>query len=74
MTAVSFILGVLPLVIATGPSAASRRSLGTAVFGGMISAAVFGTLIVPVFYVIIQKIVEFKFRKNNIEIKPPKEA
>ncbi len=67
MTAISFILGVLPLVIATGPSAASRRSLGTAVFGGMISAAIFGTLVVPAFYVIIQKVIEFKFNKSKNE-------
>ncbi|MCP4179062.1 MAG: multidrug efflux RND transporter permease subunit [bacterium] len=70
MTAVSFILGVLPLVIATGPSAASRRSLGTAVFGGMLLAAVLGTLVIPAFYVIIQKIIEYesagKKKKNQL--------
>jgi len=54
MTAFSFILGVIPLVIASGAGAASRRSLGTAVFGGMILAAVLGTLLVPVFYAVIQ--------------------
>jgi len=58
MTAFSFILGVIPLVIASGAGAASRRSLGTAVFGGMILAAVLGTLLVPVFYVVIQGIRE----------------
>ncbi len=54
MTAFSFILGVLPLVLATGAGASARRSLGTAVFGGMIVAAVLGTLLIPAFYVMVQ--------------------
>ncbi len=54
MTVFSFILGVLPLVVAVGPGAASRRSLGTAVFGGMLAAAVFVPLLVPVFYAVVQ--------------------
>jgi HAE1 family hydrophobic/amphiphilic exporter-1 len=54
MTAFSFILGVLPLVIASGAGAASRRSLGTAVFGGMVAAAIFVPLFVPVFFKVIQ--------------------
>lgn len=58
MTAVSFILGVIPLVVATGAGAVSRRSLGTAVFGGMLLATVIGVLIIPVFYVVIQKMSE----------------
>ncbi len=63
MTALAFILGVYPLVVASGAGAMSRRSLGTAVFGGMIAAAIIGTLLIPCFYVIMQKIVERK-RKN----------
>lgn len=58
MTALSFILGVLPLVLATGAGAAGRRSLGTPVFGGMIAAVLVGTLLVPVLYVAIQSLVE----------------
>ncbi|GGO88087.1 transporter [Marinobacterium nitratireducens] len=58
MTAFSFILGVLPLVIASGAGAASRNSLGYAVFGGMIAAGVVGTLLVPVFYYVIQTLRE----------------
>lgn len=58
MTAFSFILGVLPLVIATGAGAASRRSIGYSVFGGMLAAGIVGTLLVPVFYVIVQSIRE----------------
>jgi HAE1 family hydrophobic/amphiphilic exporter-1 len=58
MTALSFVLGVLPLVFASGAGAASRVSLGLSVFGGMVMAAVVGTLLVPVFFVIIQTLRE----------------
>ena len=56
MTAVSFILGVLPLLIATGAGAASRRALGTAVFSGMAAATLPGVIFIPVFYVLVQRI------------------
>jgi HAE1 family hydrophobic/amphiphilic exporter-1 len=62
MTALSFVLGVLPLLVATGAGAASRRSLGTVVFGGMLVSAVFATILVPAFYVLTQKIIEMKRR------------
>lgn len=55
MTAIAFILGVLPLVTASGAGAASRHSVGTTVFGGMIAVAFIGTLLVPAFYVVIEK-------------------
>ena len=58
MTAFSFILGVIPLVIAMGAGAASRRSLGTAVFGGMVAATLMVPLLVPVFFAVIQSIRE----------------
>ncbi len=58
MTAFAFILGVMPLVVAQGAGAASRRALGTAVFGGMLAAGLLGTVMVPSFYVIIQKLRE----------------
>ncbi len=54
MTAISFILGVIPLVIATGAGSASRRSLGIIVFGGMMVAAILGTLLIPGFYFVVQ--------------------
>lgn len=54
MTGMAFILGVLPLVVAIGAGAASRRSLGTAVFGGMLFGEIIGTLMTPMFYVAIQ--------------------
>jgi HAE1 family hydrophobic/amphiphilic exporter-1 len=54
MTSFAFILGVYPLVIADGAGAASRRALGTAVFGGMITSTLLAVLFVPVFYVVCQ--------------------
>jgi hydrophobe/amphiphile efflux-1 (HAE1) family protein len=60
MTSFAFILGVVPLVIATGAGAASRHSLGTAVFGGMNAATLLAIFIVPVLYVVIQRIAERK--------------
>jgi len=58
MTALSFVLGIAPLVIASGAGAASRKALGTAVFGGMLVSAIFATILVPAFYVISQKLIE----------------
>lgn len=66
MTAFAFILGVLPLVISVGAGAASRRSLGSAVFGGMIAACIIGTIVIPSFYVIIQKTREWTCGKKAI--------
>jgi hydrophobe/amphiphile efflux-1 (HAE1) family protein len=58
MTSLAFLLGVLPLVVATGAGAASRRALGTAVFGGMATATLLGVFIIPVLYVAIQRFAE----------------
>ncbi len=54
MTSVAFILGVIPLVFATGSGAEMRRALGTAVFAGMIGVTVFGLLLTPVFFFVIE--------------------
>jgi HAE1 family hydrophobic/amphiphilic exporter-1 len=58
MTAFAFIFGVLPLMIATGPGAEMRQSLGTAVFFGMlgvtICVTIFGLFLTPVFYVLLR--------------------
>jgi HAE1 family hydrophobic/amphiphilic exporter-1 len=56
MTAFSFILGVMPLLFATGAGAASRVSLGTAVFGGMVFATVFGIFVIPWLYYVVQSL------------------
>ena len=58
MTSFAFILGVVPLMIASGAGAASKQSVGTAVFGGMIAATLLTTLAVPAFYVLIQGLAE----------------
>jgi HAE1 family hydrophobic/amphiphilic exporter-1 len=62
MTAISFVFGTYPLLVASGTGAASRRSLGTAVFWGMIAGTIFTVLFVPAFYSVIQKLSE-KFAK-----------
>ena len=54
MTSFAFIMGVFPLVIATGAGAESRQILGTAVFSGMLGVTFFGLLLTPVFYVAVQ--------------------
>ena len=54
MTAFSFVLGVLPLVLATGAGAASRVSMGAAVFFGMLASAILGTLLVPAAFAAVQ--------------------
>ncbi|WEX76955.1 efflux RND transporter permease subunit [Sinorhizobium numidicum] len=54
MTAFAFILGVVPLVIATGPGAEMRQSLGTAVFSGMLGVTFLGLFLTPVFYVTLR--------------------
>ncbi len=60
MTAASFILGVIPLLVATGAGAASRRVLGTVVFAGMLAATVIGVLAIPLLYFIIQWLSELR--------------
>ena len=55
MTNIAFILGLVPLVIATGAGAASRHSVGMTVFGGMMAVAFIGTFLVPAFYVMIEE-------------------
>lgn len=53
MTAISTLLGTYPLVVATGASSASRQSLGTAVFGGMLVATFLSLFVVPILYIAI---------------------
>ena len=61
MTAFAFILGVVPLMIATGAGAASRQSIGTTVFGGMLAATILTLVFVPVFYAVIEQLREGSF-------------
>jgi multidrug efflux pump subunit AcrB len=66
MTSLAFILGVVPLALATGAGAEMRRALGTAVFWGMLGVTFFGLLLTPVFYVVIRRITEGR------DLTPPK--
>lgn len=58
MTSVAFILGLVPLVVATGAAQISRRAVGTAVFGGMIAASSIGIFLVPMLYATFQRLRE----------------
>jgi multidrug efflux pump subunit AcrB len=58
MTSFAFIAGLVPLVFATGAGMLSRRGVGTAVFGGMIAASIFGIFLIPVLYVVFQHLRE----------------
>jgi HAE1 family hydrophobic/amphiphilic exporter-1 len=64
MTSFAFILGVVPLLIAVGPGAASQRAIGTVVFGGMLSSTLLAIPFVPVFYVVTQHVSE-RLRKDK---------
>jgi hydrophobe/amphiphile efflux-1 (HAE1) family protein len=55
MTSLAFILGVTPLMVAAGAGAEMRRSLGTAVFGGMLGVTAFGLILTPAFYTLVQR-------------------
>jgi HAE1 family hydrophobic/amphiphilic exporter-1 len=59
MTSFAFILGVMPLLWATGAGAASQQALGTAVFGGMIASTVLAVFFVPVFFLLLQRLSEW---------------
>jgi HAE1 family hydrophobic/amphiphilic exporter-1 len=65
MTAFAFILGVVPLMIATGAGAASRQSIGTTVFGGMVAATILTLLLVPVFYAVIEEMREKRMQRRE---------
>ena len=60
MTSLAFTLGVVPLAIASGASAASQNAIGTAVLGGMISATILGVFFVPAFFVFVLKLFRTK--------------
>jgi multidrug efflux pump subunit AcrB len=74
MTSIAFILGLLPLVIATGAAELSRRAVGTAVFGGMVAASSIGIFLVPMLYVTFQRLrerVKKRFGVSSEEPHPP---
>jgi Cu/Ag efflux pump CusA len=61
------ILGSLPLVFASGAGAASRHSIGTTVVGGMLAVTLLGVLLVPVFYVAVERLAERRRRPASPE-------
>jgi len=65
MTSFAFILGVLPLVLATGAGASARKSIGISVFSGMIASTCLAVLFVPSFYVVLQRLEEFRRRRGK---------
>jgi hydrophobe/amphiphile efflux-1 (HAE1) family protein len=66
MTSFAFILGVVPLVMATGAGASARRALGTTVFGGMNAATLLAIFIVPVLYVVVNRFSERRKKREAI--------
>jgi multidrug efflux pump len=66
MTAFAFILGVVPLVIATSAGAASRRGIGVTVFAGMLAATVIGIMLIPALFVAFQRISERRRRSGRL--------
>jgi len=70
MTSFAFILGVLPLVFATGAGALGRRSVGTTVVGGMLLSTVLNLFFIPVLYVILSRVL----RRGDISTEPPAKA
>ena len=65
MTSLAFILGVLPLAVATGAGSASQRAIGTGVMGGMISATALGVFFIPVFFVVVRSIFKGSERQRK---------
>ncbi len=62
MTSMAFSLGVLPLVLSTGAGSAGRNAIGSGVLGGTLSATILGVLFVPIFYVVVRRIVPLRPR------------
>jgi multidrug efflux pump len=81
MTSMAFVLGVLPLAIASGAGSASQRAIGTGVIGGMASAVVLSVLFVPLFYVIMRRLFKpserqqrmYRHEAERMDIHSPKE-
>ena len=71
MTSFAFILGLLPLVIATGAGAATRRAVGTPVFGGMIAASAVGIFVIPMLFIVFEGLQERLTRRKTPSLPPP---
>src|SRR6516162_5900907 len=65
MTSFAFILGVVPLVLASGAGAEMRKALGLAVFSGMLGVTLFGVLVTPVFFYLIDTVSESEWFRSS---------
>jgi HAE1 family hydrophobic/amphiphilic exporter-1 len=70
MTAFAFILGVVPLMLAEGPGAEMRQSLGTTVFSGMLGVTIVGLFLTPVFYVSLRRLFPSRVKQRPAEEVP----
>src|SRR5262249_4381491 len=70
MTSIAFILGVVPLLTATGAGSASQQSLGTVVFGGMLASTLLAIPFVPIFYIMMQRIRERPGKRAGLRQNP----
>ena len=70
MTSFAFILGVVPLVLSEGAGAEMRRTLGTAVFSGMLGVTLFGIFLTPVFYYVIQWFIDWRYGEDRVAPEP----
>ena len=68
MTSMAFMLGVLPLAIATGAGSASQRAIGTGVIGGMIAGTVLAVFFVPIFFVVVRSIFKGSKRQHDFDL------
>jgi multidrug efflux pump len=66
MTSLAFMLGVMPLVLASGASSASQRAIGTAVIGGMVTGTILAVFFVPVFFVLVRGFFKGSARQNEM--------
>ena len=71
MTSIAFIAGLVPLVLAHGAAQISRRGVGTPVFGGMLAASTIGIFLIPMLYVLFQRLREHRWRKGKTGGPPP---
>ena len=74
MTSFAFIMGVVPLALATGAGAEMRRSLGTAMFSGMLGVTLFGLVFTPVFYLVCRRLAEAVNRRRPRAVTPERGA
>ena len=73
MTSLAFILGVFPLFISSGAGANARHAIGTGVIGGMLFATFLGVLLIPVFYVVVRRLLGDKLDDDDAAV-PAKDA